>query len=539
MFKRFLGLGAFFALILAPVAVHAAEKDAPTLIVRFQSVDKTMDLAEYVLGLAGQDGEQAKQIMSFAKLLINGEKGIEGVDTKRPFVVYATLAEAIAESQVVVMVPIADQEAFLDLLKKRANLKPEEKDGLYTVEVPMSPAPVCFRFANKYVYGTFQTNKDNIAEKKLPKPSEVAGSDSGVLSLSLRVDRFPEQMKKFGLGFIEQQLAELKKKPIPNETEAIKILKDKAIDSLVAGIKAVLFESKEVTLKLDIDPKKDEFALEFDLSAVDGSDLAKTFSNWKKGKTIVNSGLFGKSAIGLTLNVGLPQPVKKALEPVVDELVKLGLSMAQGEYQELLEPLVKAVTPTLKAAEFDGGFALFGPNSKDLYTYVQAGKLKDGLKIEKAVKDLVKKLPGAENFVKIDEESIGDIKVHIIKVPMIDENARKIFGESDACIAFRDDMIVVAFGPDYKDAIKAVLLGKPVEGPLVKFSVNGYKITPLLSASDPTAAKIAKEMFGKNPDAESFYVTIEAGNSLKVRVAVKGQMIKFGMAMDKAKKNRN
>jgi hypothetical protein len=536
MFKRFLGLGAFFALVFSPVAARAADNDGPTFILRAQSIDKTLDLAEYALAQAGKDGDEATQWLSnglnFARLLI-GPKGIEGIDTKKPFVMYANLAEEVQKSEVVVMVPIADQETFLDLLKKRLNLKPEEKDGLYSVEVPKSPAPIFFRFANKYVYGTYQ-NKSNIDEKNLPKPSEIVGEDKSALSVTVRIDRFPEQLKKFAMGVIEQQLAEAKRFPIPNETDTIKTLKEVSVDCVADGIKQVLFDTKEITLKLDVDTKTDELALELTVSGVKGSDLAKTIASWKS-KSVVSAALLDKPALALTANVGLPQSIKKALAPAIDEGVKLGLSLAPGELQEIFEPLAKAMMPTLKAAEFDGGLALMGPNSKNLYTYIQASKIKDGLKIESAIKDVVKKIPEAGNFVKLDAEKIGDVSVHSITLPQLDENAKKMFGDSDIHLAFRDDLVLVAFGPDYKQTMKAVLSSKPSDGPIAKFTVNGYKLSAILEATDPAAAKVAKAAFGKTPEAESFYVTIEAGNELKIRVAAKTQVIKFGIGMEKAK----
>ena len=48
-----------------------------------------------------------------------GPKGIEGVDINKPFVLYADLAAEIINSKAVLMVPIADKDSFLGLLKNR------------------------------------------------------------------------------------------------------------------------------------------------------------------------------------------------------------------------------------------------------------------------------------------------------------------------------------------------------------------------------------------------------------------------------------
>src|SRR5262249_7351077 len=156
----------------------------------------------------------------------------------------------------------------------------------------------------------------------------------------------------------------------------------------VGGIKSILFDGKEVTLKVDIDPKSDELALEFDLTAKNSSDLAKDIADLKTKKSVALGSLSSsRAAISVALNLSLPGSVKKSLGPAVDELVKTGLAMAPGEIQEAIEPLVKAVVPTLKAGDLDGGLLFLGPDAKNHYTAVLAGKIKDGKGVESAIKD--------------------------------------------------------------------------------------------------------------------------------------------------------
>jgi hypothetical protein len=541
--SRFLACAAFLALLAAPVAARAADAaDGPTVMLRLQSVDKILDNAEYIAALVGQE-DAAKQVLGFVRAL-SGEKGIEGIDTKRGFALYANLAEKLEESQLVLMIPVADQDAFVNLLKTKGKdflqleLK-EEKGGLYSIAAPAAPFPIYFRFANKYVYGTIQ-NRDNIDPKKLPKPEDVVGKGDSLIDLTFRVDRVPEMMKQFALAGLESGIGEAKKQPLPLDTQQTRLLRDEFVDSVSRGLKSILTDGKGISLKIDIDPKKDELALAFEMTAKDGSDLAKDFAAIKTKKSVALGSLASsKAAAMLALNLSLPDSVKKVLGPVVDDAVKAGLDMAPGEIQTAVEPLVKALIPTLKAGDLDLGVAMLGPDAKSHYTLLLAGKIKDGKTVEKEVKALVGKLPEPiKSAFEIDADTVGGTKIHSVKVKdQLDDKAKKIFGDTDLWLAFRDDAILVAFGPEAKAALKDALGQKPATGPLVKVEVSVQRLVALAEAGDEKAArKAAKEAFGSDAAGDTITVALEGGEKLSFRAAMKGKVLKFFVLLDKAKK---
>jgi hypothetical protein len=540
--SRFLACAAFLALLAAPAAARAADADGPTVMLRLQSVEKILDNAEYIAALVGQE-DAAKQVLGFVRAL-SGEKGIEGIDTKRGFALYANLAEKLEESQLVLMIPVADQDAFVNLLKTKGkdflqlDLK-EEKGGLYSVSAPAAPFPIYFRFANKYVYGTIQ-NRDNIDPKKLPKPEDVVGKGESLIDLTFRVDRIPEQMKTFALAGLESGLGEAKKQALPLDTQQTRQLRDEFVDSVSRGLKSILTDGKGISLKIDIDPKKDELALAFEMTAKDGSDLARDFAAIKTKKSVALGSLASpKAAATLALNLSLPDSVKKVLGPVVDDAVKAGLDMAPGEIQTAVEPLVKALVPTLKAGDLDVGVAMLGPDAKSHYTLLLAGKIKDGKTVEKEVKALVGKLPEPiKSAFEIDADTVGGTKVHSVKVKdQLDDKAKKIFGDTDLWLAFRDDAILVAFGPEAKAALKDALDQTPATGPLVKVEVSVKRLVALAEAGDEKAArKAAKEAFGSDAAGDTITVALEGGEKLSFRAAMKGKVLKFFVLLDKAKK---
>src|SRR5437773_2136204 len=91
MHARRVALLALFALTVTTAPVRSADDKTktPTLIVRVQSLDGLIGDARYLATLAGRE-EEGKQADAFLKQL-TGEKGIEGLDPKRPMGLYGTL----------------------------------------------------------------------------------------------------------------------------------------------------------------------------------------------------------------------------------------------------------------------------------------------------------------------------------------------------------------------------------------------------------------------------------------------------------------
>jgi hypothetical protein len=542
---RLLALGALLSAFLVPTISRAApaaalsQKDGPTFIVRVQSITQLFNHAEYLAGLAGQE-ETAKQMLGFIRPMI-GEKGLEGVDVKQPFVVFGYLNQELVNSDVVVMIPIADKDVFLGLLKNRLSLEiKDEKDGLYSFDAPNNVGAAYFRFANGYVYATYR-KKENLVEAKLPKPADLVSGNNSVVSIGVRVDRLPEDVKKFMLGAVENLLASGKEQPIPIETPKIKELRDRTIDSVSAGLKAVLFECEEITLNINVDGKKDELGLEFNMTPKKDSQLAKDFADLKARKSVAFGSLAaGDTAMMMAFNVSAPTSIKKVLGPAVDDLVKMGLDMIPNDAQNILAPLVKAVTPTLKSGDLDGGAAFIGPNADGKYTALVVGKITDGKEIEKAVKDIAAQAPEPfKSNIELDADSVGATKLHLIKIKdQLDADAKKLFGESDLWLAFRDDAVLIAVGPNAKEVLKKAVTGAPAPASLLKMDFFVSRLMSLSESQDPKATKQAvKKVFGDNPKSDdTFTLQVEGGDKLSVKLAVKGKIVKFFAELDKAKK---
>src|SRR5262249_21969831 len=144
----------------------------------------------YLAALVGRE-EEAKQFESMLKER-TGPKGLEGLDTKKPLGFYGVVDKELTKSQAILLLPIADEKAFLATLEK-VNLKPEKSaDGLYTVTPENVPIPVIFRFANGYLYGTAKATEQavaNLDKARLPRPEDALAEGAGsVAAITAHLD---------------------------------------------------------------------------------------------------------------------------------------------------------------------------------------------------------------------------------------------------------------------------------------------------------------------------------------------------------------
>jgi hypothetical protein len=158
-------------LLFAPFA-RAAD---PAVEVRLKSVDALLARAEFVGGLAGK-AEEAKQFAGLAKAFTNA-KGLEGIDTTKDFGFYAAVTPDVADSPLVLMAPIKDEDAFLGLFANKLGLTPKKADGgVYSLDVPMVPKPVYFR---KVLRGK---DRRGAGGNRSPRPYPGGDEEDGVRS---------------------------------------------------------------------------------------------------------------------------------------------------------------------------------------------------------------------------------------------------------------------------------------------------------------------------------------------------------------------
>jgi hypothetical protein len=518
-----------------PAALLAADpKPMPTLVVRLQSIDGLIADARYFAEIAGK-AEEAKQAEGMIKALA-GPKGVEGLDTKKPIGLYGKLGPNGIDSEVVVMVPIADEETAVDFLKRFA--EPEKgKDGVYSVMIERSPFPLYFRFANGYAYVTIK-DKEVIDADRLLKPADVlAPAKVGVVSVTVNLDQIPRELKKLFIGQMELQLLNAKDEKDENATEAQHQLKIAMIDEFALLAKQVVNEGGAVDVRIDLDKKAGDLSISASLAGSPETNLANAIEDLGKARSTI-VGLVGRdSAINMLGHLRLPERLRKAMLPVMEEGAKEAIEReSDAAKKKLGESAWKAILPTLKAAEFDGGLSIRGPNKDGHYALVMGLKVEDGAAIEKVILDAVADLPKNERAkFKANAAKVGAVNIHEIQSGDLDANTREMLGDGPIYLAIRPNAIFLGAGSGGLDAIKESITARPGSGPIGQFEMSVGRSARILAKEQKGAVEAAKKVFAKDKAADTMRFRLEGGESLKLSFSMKTQLIQFFTLVEQAK----
>jgi hypothetical protein len=522
-------------------AVPKGKALKPAFVVRLKALDELIADGRYLFALADQE-EYGKQL---EKLLQSraGPKGLEGLDTKKPIGLYGNLKDKLPQSEVVLLLPIADEKAFLGVLEN-LDLKPEKgKDGLYKMDVEGVPFPVLFRFANGYLYGTLQAKENSAAaldKARLPLPASVlGGGGSELLSLTLHIDQFPASFKQMASGLIDTKLDELKDEEPPGETAAQKAAREATLEEVGRQLKAVLTDGAALTARVDVDRKKHDLSLSLGLSGKPGSGLAGDIAALGALKS-VPAGLIGRgSAAHGSVTMQLPAKVRKVLGPAVDDAFKKIAAQAKDKDPGgLADVALDALRPTAKAGLLDAGFDLRGPGKGGKYTAVAAIQVADGEGIEKALQTVAAKLPAkARAPLTLDFAKAAGVNIHRLtpEKGKGDAKTKELLGEGPVYFAVRKDAVLVGLGEDALEALKAALGTAPKVGHPIQFEVSLARVAKLLAPEQKAAPDAAKKAF-TTPGSDKVSLSLEADTALRLKLSAKGQVITFISLLVKAKR---
>lgn len=521
-----------FAAVLFAAPASAAE---PTVELRIKAIKDLLPLAQYLGDLAGQ-GEQAEQGAKFVEAMA-GKKGvIEGIDITKPIGFYATMTPNVIDSPMVVLVPVGDEKAFLNLLTGKLNLKPEKGDGdVYSVTVPNVPPTVYFKFHKGYVCVTAH-NKSALDADTLLDPKELfAKEQTSVLTLSVNLDRIPADVRKTVLGQMELKFADEKAKPA--KTPAEEKAKALAIDATFAAVTSLFTDGKAATLSLNIDPKTDDIGLDFSLTAKDGSDLKSLFASVAKRAAVAPLAAGKNAVLSVAANLQVPESLMKKYADVIDLAIGEALENAKGNDRDGAKKFFDAVEPTLKAGTVQFGLSLSGSGGK--HEVLAAVRTTSGKQIEALAKEFAPFIPEDKAKVKFDVEKVGSAALHEI-VPPADEKVEKLFGKDRSVwLTTSDDLFVVGFGTDAA-AAKKLAQATAAPPPILAVEVSFARLMPIAEPKlkEEQFKSLIQEAFtdGKFEGNDTLKVLVTGGEKLSTSVTIKGKAVKLLASIDKKKK---
>jgi hypothetical protein len=535
---------------MVPIPVSSADADpkGPTVVVRIKSLNGLMEDFKYLAKLSGVENE-AQQGEDFFRNFL-GDKGSEVIDPKRPLGMYGRITPDFMNSSGIVLLPVTQDKLFLDFLERFNITAKKGEDGVYTLSTDsfQVPVPVYLRLANNYAYVTAQS-KGDLANPKLPDPVQVfAGTRDALSSMTVHLDRIPETVKQFAVAGLDLRMAEEQTKKKPGETKAQEELRKEILKDLTSQMASLIREGGKVEGFVDIDRKANEVIVELELAGAKGSKLAAGIAELGQAKSLFASLPGADAVLDLMLHVSAAENVRKALGVVIDEGFSKSLAGEKDAGKRAIaEKFLKALDPTLKAGEVDFGLVVRGPDANRSYSAVAGVKLKEGMALEQAIRDLVKILPERERaIVKLDAASVGGANIHRADVPGGGSAlAQQTFGNNPMYLAIRSDAALLAAGPEALAALKEALVSQPKAAPLFQVQAAMGRLPPALlqtlaQGNKDAAAyvdKAAKDSFAGNAKGnDQVRLVVEAGQTLKVRYTVKAPVLKFiGQVAPRAK----
>jgi hypothetical protein len=544
-FRTFVATFLALAGTVLPARADTPKAGEPTVVLRLKSLDGLVADAKYLAGLAGQ-GDKAQEADAAIQALA-GPKGLAGtgLDTTRPIAIYALVGAGGLDSKGVVMLPVANEKAFIEMLTDivgRFGVTGKKDDeGVHTFAIPGAPVNVFIRFANKYAYCAAGLDRSAIDSGNLLSPTSksLTASAGELAGLSINVDRIPDMLKQIALQQLEVQLAAAKDKKAPNETSAQAALKVQMVDLVFQRVKMFLTQAGPIDVKLVIDRAAGDISLQATVAGKPGTEFAKEIAATANRPTAF--GGINADALKAALSLAVPEVLRQSLSAVVDEGIEQAVNKESNPgKKELLRTVLKAVAPTLKAGVLDVTGGVTGPNAAGHFTAFAAIQVKDGKNIEKVLKDLSAQIPPKErDALKLDAETIGGVSVHRVTPPQLDAHARQMFGDGAAAlIAFRSDAAFLVFGdPGSTATLKSLIESKPGQaGAMIDVRGSVARLAGIDKEHGPEAKKAADEVFGKNPrgsDIISFRV--EGGGAITVKFSLKADILKFGSRMHESK----
>jgi hypothetical protein len=515
------------AVLLFPLSARAAD---PAVEVRLKSIDALLARAEFVGGLAGK-GEEAKQFAGLAQAFTDKNTGLKGIDPAREFGFYATVTPDVVDSPVVLMVPVKDKLAFAGLLTDMLKLNPRrEEEGLFSMDVPQVPKKVYFRIVHDYAYLTLGDPK-TIAEASVISPEQFfAGKTDAVLAATVHLDRIPEEMKKVVFGQAELKMAEAKAKADATKTPTEQLADKFAMDGVTAMGRAAIFDGKTLALSLFVEPKADDLSVEINLTPKPGTALAKALAANAARPSEAAARVKGDNlAVYVGLKAAIPDDMLPALGKIADALSAQAAKDAKPEAKELAQAAADAALATLRAGDLDLGVATTRPRADGTIGITAALKIAKGSDVEAVLRQAAPHAPADEAVFTLDVAKLNGAALH--KVELKGAGAAKlkaVTGSDTVWFAIGDSLAVV--GTD-EAAVRAAVAAKPGPGAGMQAETALAAIMAVQAKVEPNPAVTAamKSVFGDAPaaGADSVKLTIEPGESLKIKLTTKGAVINF------------
>ncbi len=448
------------AVMLFAAGVSSAQDTQTVAVVSVSGYDNLLKSIATIGESAGKPGLD-RMIGAFIDLGTGG-KGLAGVDKTKPWGVQVIMTEQGPAG--IGFIPVTDVKQLLAALSAQAGEAEDVGDGVFALSD--GPAPTFVKQQGNWAF--IAQTKEQLAT--LPAdPIQLLDGLNTKYAVAARayVQNIPEPMRQMA---VEQMRSgfEGAMQPIEGESKEDYELRKNAAEQSLKQLERVVNETDTVTFGWAVDNANKQTYIDFALTAVPGTMLAKSMTN-KAGASDFAGFMMDGAAFAMHINAEAEtteadkaqvETQMRALRDRVNVELDKDRSIpaeAKATLKEAIGEIFDVLTESLKSGKADGGAVVFGDPKLNA---AAGGRVADGKAIEAALKKIGKVAAEDPEAPEInwDAETYKGFTFHHLTMPAPDEDARRLMGDNlQIAAAASNNGIFVAAGSDAVGTIKKVI----------------------------------------------------------------------------------
>lgn len=535
------------ALLVAGVLPHGQAraqgnaKIKPAVVVSLAPTDEQFADAEFFLRAAG--------LSPFLLFLPVGKAEASVIDATKPIGGYLTVS-AEGEPKFCGFLTVTDFDMAMEKVEQFVSEKSDAGDDVTQLSMKNGNDV----FIKKSGDWTFVSDaKANLAV--LPEnPVALLGGLEKKYNVAVQVNanNIPEDLKQLAVSFMQSAFDDATSQINDQGTDVKQLTDGKYGQMAMKQMKALVEETEQVTVGWALDGEDKSTYIDFTMTVVEGSDLAKQFELNEGAKSEYAGFLMPDSAAKLNFISKMSKTDAEITVEAMDGYRKVVVAQLEKDEnlsekeldvtREMIEAFFKAVDDTIRTGTMDGGATLLLQD--DDVTFVAGGHVANAKSLEAPLRkliDVAKNEPGFPD-VEFDVAKHGDVSFHraTIPIPANDVQGRQIFGESlEVILGIGEKSVYFALGNNCVPTIRKVMdaSGGPVDenAPQAQLTLS---LAPIMNfaanvSGDEKAAAIAKQFRdgAMNDKIRITSRTIERGSTSRIKMdagvfPVIGELIK-------------
>lgn len=521
-------------LFVLPMTLPAQDPATPIARGRIQSIESVVSDIKYILKFSNKENE-GDNLENLVPVLAT-----TGIDLKKPIGGYVQLAEKPADSPVVLVIPMEDENTLFNFLGTVGIRPAKGQDGTYSLGTLNLPVDFDFyiRMAHKHLYLTIK-NRENLDLKRIVLPEKLfAGMKKSYLDLQVDFRSIPQSFRDYALLTIAEKVEAEKEKLMPGEKGPDRKIRLALLDYASSFITMLVNDASTLGADFVIDTKKDQFGTVLQFQGKPGSKLAEKLRQMEGAPSRFAS-LAEKAPASAIVNLSLPKEICDGLLEVFDKSGKDAVKQKNNEGErKLTQQIIDALRPTVKEGRIHLGLMTQGPDNQGLFSLVAGMEVKDGEKIEKALQDLHQFIPlPIRVLVQLEPKKVEGQSVHRMVLPVTKAKEQDLLGEKlKVHVALKNDVLWVTGEPEGDSQLKAVLAAKEGKAPALQIKGSVAHLARFLEEPERKGAHQTWE--GDPRETDRFELLLAGGDQLQLSLTFHAKILTFFANVDAIKKSQ-